>query len=45
VRWGTIGEEGAVSEKEHADDATAAKFVAKKIAEKEKGGYTKCSGS
>jgi predicted DNA-binding WGR domain protein len=41
VRWGTIGEEGAVSEKEHADDATAAKFVAKKIADKEKGGYVK----
>ena len=41
VRWGAIGEEGTVSEKVHKDDATAAKFVAKKIADKEKGGYAK----
>ena len=41
VKWGAIGEEGTVSEKEHKDEATAAKFVAKKVGEKEKGGYVK----
>ena len=34
-------EEGSVSEKEHKDEATATKFIEKKMAEKEKGGYTK----
>ena len=39
VRWGAIGEEGSVSEKEHKSEAAAAKFVETKIKEKEKGGY------
>jgi predicted DNA-binding WGR domain protein len=41
VRWGAIGDEGNVSEKEHKDEAAATKFVEKKIAEKEKGGYVR----
>ena len=44
VRWGAVGEEGSVSEKEHKDEATATKFIEKKIAEKEKGGYAKVGG-
>ena len=39
VRWGAIGEDGNLSEKLHKTEAAAAKFVAKKIGEKEKGGY------
>ena len=27
VRWGAVGEEGSVSEKEHKDEATATKFI------------------
>ena len=45
VRWGAIGEDGNVSEKVHKDEATATKFVAKKIAEKEKGGYERVSAA
>ena len=41
VRWGAIGGEESVSEKEHKDEAAATKFVATKIKEKEKGGYTR----
>ena len=41
VRWGAVGEEGSVSEKEHNNEAAAAKFVLTKIKEKEKGGYVK----
>ena len=44
VRWGAVGEEGNVSEKEHKDEATATKFIEKKMAEKEAGGYAKVGG-
>ena len=39
VRYGAIGEEGSVSEKQHKDEAAAEKFKAKMLKEKLKKGY------
>ncbi len=42
TKWGAIGTAGTVTEKEHKDEAAAAKFVEQKVKEKMgKGGYTK----
>ena len=45
VRWGAIGDEGNISEKQHGDDDTAAKFAEKKIKEKLKKGYEQIDGT
>ena len=41
TKWGPVGTSGSVTEKEHADDATAEKYVAKMVEQKLKGGYTR----
>ena len=44
TRWGPIGAEGSVTEKEHANEAAADKYVTKMIGEKLKGGYARVGG-
>jgi predicted DNA-binding WGR domain protein len=39
VRYGKLGEEGSVSEKEHANEKAAEKFKEKMLKEKTKKGY------
>jgi predicted DNA-binding WGR domain protein len=39
TQWGAIGVAGALTDKEHADEAAAAKYVEKMVAQKLKGGY------
>ena len=39
VSWGTIGDQGSVSEKNHKDEETADKFMAKMLGQKLKKGY------
>ena len=41
TKWGAIGTAGTQQEKEHADEATAAKYVDKMVKQKLGGGYTK----
>ena len=44
TKWGPLGTPGSVTEKTHADEAAAEKYMNKMIGDKLKGGYARAGG-